>query len=116
MFRLNVSSGLFGGYKPGIDSYYDLYYQRVDELATNTSTCMILTNEQTVMHQTCALNPGLCFVVRAIRHRRHELGVPLSEPYFYMLPFLNTKDYSLLQRDGLVKISSNPFTGLGNNE
>ena len=97
---LQMGGGIFGGYKEAIDLYHAEYYKILRHYANSTYT--LLSNEQILLHDTCTVNPGLCFVVTPIKSENNPLTLALSHPYFYMLPFLNDKEYNAMEQSNLV--------------
>lgn len=97
-----MGGGFIGGYKPAVDLYYTKYYEKIQEYANSTTRYNLLSNEQIILHDTCTENPGLCFVIWAKRAKHNPLTPCLTHPYFYMLPFLNEREYNIMEKQGLV--------------
>jgi hypothetical protein len=101
-----MAAGLFGGYKKAIDLYYEKYYQILWKTGNSTTTAPLLASEQVSMHNVCVETPGLCHVVTP---RRSKCCSPaLQQPYFYMLPYCNRKEFNAMKIAGIV----HPMDGL----
>ena len=96
-----MGGGIFGGYQPAIENFYSRYKESVQEYGNSSRIRRhkILSSEQRLMHRVCATISGLCFVVNAAKMYG---SVDRVNDYFYMLPFLNQKDYAFLKRRGMV--------------
>jgi len=110
-----MSAGMFGGYKPAIDQYYDKYYQVMED-AGNSKDAPLLSTEQFLLHRTCLQSPGLCHIIVPMKSNR--LGpAALKFPCFYMLALFNAIQYKMMMMteelnnsDGVRMI--NPCNGM----
>ena len=59
-----MGTGVFGGYKGGIGSYYHRYHQVIEKIKNATEKAHLVATEQRIMYETCVKTPGLCFVIR----------------------------------------------------
>ncbi|KAL3936666.1 MAG: hypothetical protein SGBAC_008063 [Bacillariaceae sp.] len=102
-----MSAGMFGGYKPAIDTYYEKYFS-VMESAGNSKDAPLLSTEQFLLHRTCLQSPGLCHII--VPMDSNTLGPALMFPYFYMLALFNAIQYKMMELNGKI----HPCNGMDN--
>ena len=117
---LQIAAGIFGGYKPAIDTFFWAYTNELEKVGNSRSRYKqdLLASEQKIMYRCCMRYPGLCFVVQATKLEKKKrrsttddersklveyYGLGLKYAYFYMLPFLNYEDYQKMKHGGYVK-------------
>ncbi|CAJ1959198.1 unnamed protein product [Cylindrotheca closterium] len=97
-----MGGGTFGGYKPAVDLYHAKYYEKFHEYANSTDRYTHVSNEQLVLYETCRDNDGLCFTINPRKSNNNAISWGLQVPYFYMLPFFNTREYEEMEEKNFV--------------
>jgi hypothetical protein len=109
-----MGGGIFGGYKLAVDLYHDAFYKAMKSIGTNHVWAPMLTSEQALLYEVCAIN-NLCYFIHPMKRTGLELA--LQHPMFYMLPFHSQSRYEVLQNNSLVDHHHNgPTCFTPNNE
>jgi hypothetical protein len=108
-----MGGGIFGGYTPAVDQYYDAYYKTMKSIGTNRQWAPMLTSEQALLYEVCAVY-NLCYVVHPMKQNGLEMA--LQYPMFYMLPFHSQSQFEVLQNNSLVDYNHNGPTCFRPNE